>query len=356
MKDLRTWLRQIEELNIAPDSLTKRSFYSTLEGAKVGAELTDEFIGKGAEEYFAKSHHSLTAFIEELGVFLHPGDHEFVWVLCHVYDTPPILHHKTEHAGENLVHDVYFSMLSACTPKSLKDIFTEQALELGISARTMIIFSDEKIQVDIFGKVEGRGILESNLKHDLTRISRIQGEYQWETEAARELVDWVNAGMPPIPKDPRFEHYVSRRFTQFAKVCMCCAASKRQDPVVLPDDVFQAKTFLLDAERFMSEAVATVGANPYLVQQQNAIRLIHSVYSAEMRGVSESELRRRLSTDLDPRYTDYILNELERARWVVAVGKMPNRFFYPKGREPRIDTANGQGNTVKEDPDTSESD
>jgi len=348
MKVLRTWLREIDEIKVAPDSLTKRSFYSALETAKCSPELTDEFIGGGAENFFAKTHCSLTAFIEELGVFLHPGDHDFIWALCHVYDTPPKLHHKTEHSGENKIEDVYFSMLSACTPKALKDIFTDQALELGISARTMIIFSDEKIDVDIFGAPANWGSLEKDLQHDLRRISRIHGEYQFDEEAAAELVAWAKTGFHPAPKDARFEHYNARRFVQICKVCMCCAASKRQDPVILIEDLFQVKTFLLEAERVMPQAVETVGANPYLIQQQMALRLVNKVWEAETRGVGEPELRRRLNTELDPRYTDSVIDGLEKARWMVTSGKTPDRIFYPRGKQKEgasKDPPNGEGNT-----------
>lgn len=343
MKVLRAWLRDVDNVNIAPDSLTQRSFYSELEAAHCDPELTDEFLGKSAEGFLNKGHCSLSAFIEELGVFLHPGDHDFIWALCHVYDCPPELHHKTQHAGENKAREIYYSMISACTPKALKDIFTEQALELGISARTMIIYSEEKIDVPIFGRPPGRGALEKDLKYDLRRMARIKGEYQFDEEAARELVAWSKTGFHPAPKDLRFEHYNTRRFVQLVKTCMCCAASKRQDPVILPEDLFQAKTFMLEAERVMPQAVQTVGANPYLVQQQTAIRLVNRIWQAETRGVTEAEIRQRLNTELDPRYTDQFIDSLEKARWVSTSGKAPDRVFFPRGRteEKKDDTDSG---------------
>lgn len=334
MRVLPEWMREIDTIQLAPDGLTRRSFFSALEAAKVMPEILLE--GGRAETELLGVHHSLTAFIEELGVFLHAGDNDFIYVLCHVYDTPIQFHYKTEHAGENFIESVWFSMLSAVTEKGLKDIFTDQALEMGISARTMIIFSDEKIKVDIFGVPPHREELEKDLKYDLRRIHRVQGEYQFAEDAAAELVDWADKGFPPVPRDPRFEHYNTRRFVQFVKLCMICAAAKRQDPVILKEDVFQAKTFLLDAERVMPQAVITLGANPYLELQQRAIKYINHVYTQQTRGTTEGELRRALTSELDPRYSDMILDELDKAKWISSFGKVPNRTFFPRGKEPEI--------------------
>ena len=342
MKELSAWLKDIKGIWISPDGLTRRSFFSALENAVCSTgDFTD-----GSDAIAALKtgqHHSLTAFIEELGVFLHAGDNDFIYALCHVYDTPPRFHYKTETAGENFVENVWFSMLSAVTPKGLKDIFTDQALELGISARTMIIYSEEKIDVEIFGQPESRDLQRKELQYDLNRIASIIGEYQFTEEAAAELVAWSKKGFPPIPKDPRFSHYNARRFVQLVKLCMICAAAKRQETVILPVDLFQAKSFLLEAERVMPQAVASIGANPYLAQQQQAIKLINQKYQVQMKGTSEAELRQKLSADLDPRYGDMILDDIGKARWVTVIGESPNRYYYPRGKGPMDEfTSKGQ--------------
>jgi len=329
MKKVGAWLKEIEEIHMSPDGLTKRSFYSTMEQAR--CEDLDFSESINVVDALQDGHHSLTAFIEELGVFLHAGDNDFIYVLCHVYDTPLQFHYKTETAGENFMQNVYFSMLSAVTPKGLKDIFTDQALELGISARTVIVYSDEKIDVEIFGSSSKDEALEKDLKTDLLRINQIKGEYIFDNDAAQELVAWANQGFPPIPKDSRFEHYNARRFVQLVKLCMICAASRRNETIILKEDFVQAKSFLLEAERHMPKAVETIGSNPYVDQQRMAVRIVSTVWKTLNRGTSEAELRAQLSKDMDPRYSDMVYNDLSSAGWVDVTGKAPNRIFYPKG-------------------------
>ena len=352
MKDLTPWMRGMEGIHIAPDGMTFRSLYTVLEGAVCA--FKDFEAGGDAIDVLEKGHHSLTAFTEELGVLLRAGDNEFIYTLCHVYDCPVYFHHKTQHAGESSFENACFNWISGTTPKGLKDIFSEKIMELGIAARMIIIYSDEKVEVPVFAEDDKNETLEKDLKFDLTRISQINGEYQFTPEAAEALVAWVDADMPPKPKDPRFEHYNSRRFVQIIKLCTVRAASKRQDPLITLEDFEQARSFLLEAEQVMPKAVESIGSNPYLIQQQTAIRYINAFYEAHKIGTPEAALRRRLSTELDPRYADMIINDLEKARWVSCAFSSPNRIFYPRGKEPEedkpsIDPANGDGNTDKGD-------
>ena len=257
MKYLAAWLKDMkgEDFNMAPDGITQRAFYMVLEASSSfpGGDLTHE-------------QHSFTAFIEELGVFLPPGDNKFTYALCHIYDCPSKFEYKTAHAGENSATNTSFSMLSACTPKALRDIFTEDAMEVGISARTIIIFADEKAEVEIFGRRATSEKLQKDLKYDLWRMLDVVGEYHFDEEAAEALVSWSKGGFPPVPKDPRFEHYNARRFVQIIKLCMIFALSKRDDTVILLEDFNDVKSILLEAERHMPKAIATLGQNPLSVR------------------------------------------------------------------------------------------
>jgi len=324
MKELRLWCADLKNLHTAPDGLTKRSFYEVLEGAIV-ENPTNPLVHDCA----------LFAFVEELGVFLHAGDHDFVYTLCHVYDTPPTFWYKTFGSGENHMENVCFGFVAGVTPKALKDIFSEQAMEMGISARTILIFSDERIKVPIFGNATANENLGKALRHDLGQISGLRGEYIFEDEAAESLVAWTNDDMPPIPQDPRFNHYNARRFVQFVKLCMVTASARRDDLVILNTDVAAAKMVLLEAERFMPRAIESLGANPLLFQQQTAIKYINFIYLTRKKSCSEAELRRRLSVEVHPTYVDVLIDQLAHARWVSVLGDKPDRMFLPRGREEK---------------------
>lgn len=326
MKYLAQWLKLMdgETFKIAPDGLTQRAFYMTLEQALQ--------VPSGPES----EQHSLSAFIEELGVFLRPGDNEFVYSLCHIYDCPQKFHYKTASAGENFANNSSFSMLSACTPKALRDIFSEDAMELGISARTIIIFADEKVEVPIFGKRKQDEKAKKDLTYDLDRMLELPGaEYQFDSDAAQALVNWSSGGFPPVPKDPRFEHYNSRRFVQIVKLCMIFALSKRDDPVILLEDFNEVKSIILEAERYMPKAIETLGANPLLAQQQAALKYVNMIHLKFNRHTEEHELIDQLSRDVAPHLIKDLIDGVSNAKWVTAIGTAPNRKFFPRGKEEK---------------------
>jgi len=324
MKYLAEWLKDLdgELFRIAPDGITKRAFYISLEGAKQlpGGDLSLE-------------QHSMTAFVEELGVFLQPGDNDFIYSLCRVFDCPSKFHYKTAHAGENFAVNASFSMLSACTPKALKDIFTSDAMELGISARTMIIFADDKVDIEIFGKRTSDEKLEKDLKYDLTRMLNITGEYTFDDEAAKALISWSRTNFGPQPKDPRFEHYNSRRFIEIIKLIMIFSLSKRDEPIILIDEVNEVKSIILEAERYMPRAIETLGANPLLAQQQQAIELINLTWVSFNKATEESDLYSSLSRDTPPYLMKDLLDSISNAKWVNVIGTPPNRRFLPRGKK-----------------------
>ena len=327
MKFLASWLKDMppEKFRMAPDGLTKRAFYQTLESAGT--------IPQGLES----EQHALTAFIEELGVFIHAGDYDFIYTLCHIYDCPSRFHYKTQTAGENFFVNASFTLLSACTPKALRDLFTEAVMELGISARTVLVYAETEGEVDIFGKPNTHDKLEKDLKYDLNRIrDSINGEYQFDEPAASFLVSWSKQGFSPVPSDPRFEHYNARRFVQYIKLCMILAASQRDETVILLSDCERAKEILLEVESVMPEAIKTVGANPILAQQQGAITYVEQIWQKFKRATEESELYRMLGREINPQQMTYLLNYIAAAKWIDVHGRAPNRFFYPRGKAPKI--------------------
>jgi hypothetical protein len=328
MKFLAQWLKDMNQdhFKMAPDGLTQRAFYGILEAAKTTPGGIDG------------EQHALTAFIEELGVFLKAGDTAFIYALCHIYDCPNRFHYKTASAGENFMTNAAFTLLSACTPRALRDLFTDDVMELGISARTIIIYADmsEIQEVPIFGKRDTHEKMEKDLRYDLDRIrDSIHGQYDFEDEAAEFLIDWKRSGMVPIPKDPRFNHYNSRRFVQIIKMCQILAASKRDESIILLEDIERAKGLLLEAETVMPGAIKSVGANPLLGQQQIIIQLVNKMWEKFKKPVPEHDIYRAVGRDIAPHQMYALLEYLNSAKWIEVRGEKPNRTYYPRGEAPK---------------------
>lgn len=327
MRELTTWLRSIDGVCVAPEVITsRRAFYEVLEGAKV-MDLDDP----------TEVNHSLCAFIEELGVFLSGHDTELIYNLCRVFDTPDFFHYKTGSVGELFLEKACFSFLAGVTPKALRDIFTEQAMELGISARTIMAFSNEKLKVDIFGVPTKNEGLRKDLLADLGHISKLHGEIIFSPDAGDALIAWSETDFAPLPQDPRFVHYNTRRFVHIIKLCMIVALSRHDELIISLEDFRLAQTAILEVERQMPEAIRGIGANPYLDAQNGAMTLINKIFLTTGQPTMESTLYRELSHSVEPHYVDAVIEALARGKWIKAEGEKPERKFWPRGREKKED-------------------
>ena len=329
------WLcREVDGIIITPQGITRRAFYSTMEAAATSN------INIETQEHYR--HCSMAGFIEEFGVFVKSGDLDFMYHLADVFDNPPQFHYKTEHAGENNIENACFTMLTACTPKGLKDILSDEALEMGFPARMVMVYSDEQIDVPLWDEPEHIPKLREDLVHDLHEIFRLKGVFTWTPAAKDYLQSWVTSGLKPFPADQRFEHYNTRRLTQVTKLAMIVSAGRHNDLVIDVEDIAASKDLLLDAESVMHNSISALGANPLLTQQKYALALVEKRWKDAKVGVAESSLIRLVSAEVHPQYLQAFIEMLAQGRWLDVVGNRPERVFYPRGMatsDKRVNTS-----------------
>jgi len=314
-------LRKLGAIHLTPRGITKRAFYSEMEGANI----TDIDVVNQKQV----SHCSLTAVIEEFGVFLRPRDIEFMDALADVYDNPPVWDYKTEHSGVNNAKNPCFNMLACTTPNGLRERFTDNIFEMGLPARITMVFADTQTQVPLFHEREDLPKLEVQLIHDLEQILQLKGEYQWAPETAAELEAWAATGFKPRPIDPRFTHYCTRRLAHITKLCIILAAARRDDPTIYPEDLATAREMLLEAESVMGGAVSAIGANPLKAQIQAARVFIQLIYNRHKKPVPEHKFLRFLYSEVPVQHVNQVIDALLQSAWIGCTGDAPVRQFFP---------------------------
>lgn len=314
-------LRKLGAIHLSPRGITKRAFYTEMEKAKE--------IDLDTKLQKTTSHSSLTAFIEEFGVFLRPKDIEFMDALADVYDNPPVWDYKTEHSGVNNAENPCFNMVACTTPNGLRERFTDNIFEMGLPARIVMVFADNQARVPLFGEREDLPDLETDLVHDLEQILMIKGAYTWDANAAADLEAWEETGYKPRPIDPRFQHYNTRRLAHITKLCMITAASRRDERVIQPEDLGTAREMLLEAEGTMGGAVSAIGANP-LKEQMRAARLFITLqYNKDKKSVPEHKFLRFLYNEVPVQYINPVIDGLLQQAYIGCEGDSPSRNFFP---------------------------
>ena len=315
----RKILVQIPEVKLSPTKVTAEKFINLL--SKAG----DVKIVNGVPF----QHISFSAFCSELVVFVTPGDRIFAATLTELYDCPDYFSYETISRGKDAIENVYFNLVGGITPVSLANVITDATLGTGFSARILCIFAEGGKPTDPFTKPPVHE--QKDFVHDLELIYMLKGQFSLTLEAMTIMRDWMNEGMPPVPADSRFAEYNPRRFTHWYKLSAIRCAARCGDMLISDQDVLAAKADLLEAEKFMPAAFASIGANPINIALEHTRHWMVIQYALRKTGIPESELKQRLMTQIPMQYVDYAVDLLISSGHATHLGgAKPNRFLIPR--------------------------
>lgn len=286
-------IRHVEEVNFASASMTREALIQTM----IESEKTyeDKTSGNPVTQC------AIYCVSEELSVFLGQRDIKFLADLTDWYDSRDLWSYRTRSRGTEEISGVCLNLLGASAPDWLGSIFPAEAVGGGFTSRCILVVERNKGKIIADPtKFEFDLKLRDNLLHDLNKITELNGEFRFTTEAKEEYVRWYTSqeeglkrGISPVP-DSRFGGYVSRRATHIKKVSMALSASRGSDLIVNKNDFTRAVKILTTAEKNMASAFETVGEGKYTKQTSEVIMFIK-----EKKEVTRSQILRRFYADVD---------------------------------------------------------
>jgi hypothetical protein len=240
-------LRELQDICIAPSSVTAASLIDTLQLAT----------RKVLRPYYFQFN-SLQVISSEFQNFLVSYEAQFMGVLTKLYDCE--LYEERRRTGKVQhirIDNTQLSILAGTTPSYLSDLLPEGAWDQGFTSRTLFIFANPLSGVaDIFGEetdfAYNQQIYE-DLVIDLRGVLNLVGQAVWTPEAKRAIQDWRNDGAPPVPEHNRLAHYNTRRTTMALKLSLIASVARTNELRVYPEDFHTARAWLLDAEARMPE-------------------------------------------------------------------------------------------------------
>lgn len=312
-----------KRIKMAPQRITKEAFYMVLEESASNLIIPGEAV---------QTHHSLSAFIDEFGVFVRRGDLDFMADLADLYDCPTRFQYRTKHQISQDLAKAWFNFISGCTPAWVKESFTEIALEQGFPARIIAVYGSQKMIPDLWSTEiadSSNNKLQSLLTDDFAQICDLRGEFIWQSEAAKSFQAWVTDGMKPYPQDPRLRHYCTRRIMHIAKLSMVVSASEADDLLITVEHFRRARDILMAAELEMHKAYAVVGKNPYFAAVEGVLKYTIAEYRRTKQAVSENKLRRVLEREVPYNLVLQIIEQVVATGRLKTIGDPPNRLFCP---------------------------
>lgn len=216
-----------------------------------------------------KDHQSLNGFILELSTLFENGGETMTGFLTAIYDGDADYVKRTRIGGKEHIPYPWFNMIAGTTPRWLGDNLSKNAVEGGLVARTLFIYSDEQNfnspEPEITPAFRKR---EEVLTHDLAHITQIAGQFEWDGGKEGDAWKWYDTWyrnperMPRIP-DNRTQGYFVRKPMHLLKVATLLSLAKRDDKVYKIDDLVAALALLDSIENGMKRAFSAVGGNPY---------------------------------------------------------------------------------------------
>jgi len=270
-------LATVPIVSIAPESTSGREAI-ILAMKRALSTVKDPVDGK------VKFHCSLTAFSEELSVFLGQGDTKLLAAFTDWYDAKPDWAYETISRGMDSLQGLCFNLLGATAPDWIQSMLPHEAIGGGFTARVIFVVESRKGKtVPEHDLTEDEQQLARALRNDLEKISQLTGKFTFERNARDEYNAWyteqdrlMNAGKPAVD-DPRFSAYCQRRATHVRKVMMLMSASRGQDLCINTDDFRRARSVLEGAERNMGSTFGGLGTARYSDSTEKIKDYIQSV-------------------------------------------------------------------------------
>lgn len=255
----KDFLKQIPGVTVTPESSSGRQAM-ILAMKRAITNFQDPSDGR------IKFHCSVTAFSEELSVFLGQGDIAYLSNLTDWYDSKDDWEYETVGRGKDTLQGLCLNMLGGTAPDWIQSMIPPEALGGGFTSR--IIFIVEEVKRKLVPEhfiTDEEYVLEEKLSRDLERISRLSGEVHFTEPAKKLYVDWyieqdtqLSAKNPAIP-DTRFAGYCERRATHLRKLMIICSAGRGDDLKLLPEDFHSAMKLLKAAEVNMHKTFGGFG-------------------------------------------------------------------------------------------------
>lgn len=306
-----------KELVVAPHSVTKASLTDELEGA------ARQMLVSSGNIY---QYHSLQIAASEFGVLVPAHDLDFLNFLNQIYDNDPN-YRESRRTGNKKVETInpQINILAGTQPAYLATLLPEEAWGLGFMTRMLMVYSAEKVTVDLFnGTTTDKAAFDALVKK-LKILLKAYGEAKWTDDAKAAIVEWYNNGCPPEPDHSRLISYNTRRILHALRLCIISAASGGHPTLITHADFTRATDWLITAESTMPDIFKEMVQRSDAQIIQELHMFVWGIWAKTKKPVHESRLMYFLQAKITSDKIERILNVAVRAG---ILSKDPNAALY----------------------------
>lgn len=312
------FLKEIPEIRISAESITKEALLVDLEGCVSQDQFADGTL---------INHCSLNVVSKEFESFLgqKKENTKMLVMLTDLFDAQEMpFKYRTKHSGDNVIPSVFLNLVGATTPDSLASSLPSSAIGGGLTSRILFIWAERKRKKKAMPVLTPYEIeVKKKLLHDLFIIARMAGEYKMDPECLKFYEEWYNEfdEMDPgrLCKDPSFDGWYSRKPLYCLKIATLVAASRVNDFTLRRDHLVTAIGHVEEVERSMGHVFRAIGKSVIISEVDTAFQVI-----ANHKVIEEKDLMRITYRDIESSKFDNVIKTLTRSGKVVRTFSGPN--------------------------------
>lgn len=255
MNIVRELLSNVEGVKTKSDSITKEKIYQAMQESIQRAEFPEH-----KTKIF--THSSLTIFANEMSLLIKRGDKDFVAALNSLFDSISEFKHSTKASGENIIPRPFLNIIGGTTPDWIASNIHEDVIEGGLSARTIIVYSNQPKPPNPWPEISPEAIAaRDRVIKRLNDIARLVGRVTTTQDALEFYKQWYIEHYKKAPSDSRLTGYWNRKGVHLQKVATLTAIADRDDLKITGEDFVRALALLNLTEPLIQESLRSVGRN-----------------------------------------------------------------------------------------------
>ena len=211
-------------------------------------------------------HSSLTCFSKELVTLLGHSNYKFLGYLTDWWDAHDKWVYETISRKEDSIIGMYLNLLGATAPDWVATMLPIEAIGGGFTSRCIFVVETAKAKhIPLPVLTDEQVKLKQALIHDLGKIALLEGNYEFEDEAAQSYKDWYVKESVAMDnekytiEDPRFRAYCERRSTHLRKLCIVLQASQNDSHKIALKTWERALALMKKTEKQMPDVFGGLG-------------------------------------------------------------------------------------------------
>lgn len=283
LRGVSEYWEALPELHIAPSSVSRASLIDSI-------ALAERSVLRPTDANPYTKFNSLQAAVTEFGTFLSAYDTEFLSTLNDLYDCIRYKESKRHMKSPIELPAPQLNLIAGTTPAWLGGTLPDTAWAEGFSSRLIMIYSGERVKVDLFSEEETDTEAKNLFIEDLQKVHMLFGPMQMTLDVQQSLQTWYMLDCPPVPEHPKLEHYLPRRHIHFLKLCMVHSVSRSSEMIIRMEDYQRAQDMLLEAEALMPDVFKAMRSNSDANVYDEVFNYVYTLFLKEGKAIAEHRI------------------------------------------------------------------